>query len=177
MKKDLIKQKGKGQKIAENNKKIPAGVSFIAIFNFVISAFFIIAGMLFLSVGIIILSNPDVFNQQLVKEFSSNSQNTLTQEQISEILSFPWGSVALILGIIFIVLFVLLLISGVFMLKLRNWARTLEIVLFGALAVLVILGMISNPLTISFFNMFIIAIGLAISLYLLLSKEVKEAFN
>lgn len=81
-----------------------------------------------------------------------------------------------------LIFFLPTLIFSIFLLKLKNWAR-IVIIVFGFLSIFQSLVM-GLPLLIMSFNLFVfltfivpVIISLIITLYLLLNKNVKEAFK
>ncbi len=117
---------------------VPGGVIAVAVYNFVLGGLSILAGLCFLLGGAVF----GLGGQQLQRELAQNPQ--LDEQARAQVESFfqIGGAVMVIVAVLVMVMAVLWIITGVGLLRLRNWARVTTLVLAGLSGVLALCNLL-----------------------------------
>lgn len=144
------------QSIAQ--KQIPVGVKIISVLDWIGAVIMILAGLLFIGLGIF--------------SFGGGASSIERLEQAGGLFAFL-GAFALIGGIILLGLGIFYIFVARGLWKGRNWARIAQIIFACIGMMFAIFGLIQ----LKFGNIFSLVISCLIAGYLLFSKKVKEAFS
>ena len=141
-------------KQTESSKKIPVGVQIISVLYYIAAVVCVLTGLL-LAIG-------------------ANAIVSLLVSSAPELESIITGGLVIGLGILLVLLGVLAFFVGRALWKLKQWARILAIIVAIVGVAFAVYSMIKG---FAFMQVIKLAIHAAIGIYLIFSKEVKEAFK
>lgn len=145
--------------------KTPKGIKIVSLVNYILAIIGIILGIISISGGIMFLVKGEEQIQQAFGGFSGLIQ----VENFYSLLAF----IPIILGVLALIISLLLILTGINLLKGKKWAYLLEIIL----GIFWIIAWSIELFRGAYLNLILIIPILVILLYLLFNKKAKEYFR
>ena len=139
----------------QTSKKIPIWIKIISIFYFISAAFILLMGVIMLFVSAIV---SGVISKALPEAIEG---------------AIAGGSFVILLGIIMICIAIVMIFVGIWLWKIKKWARITAIIL----SVLFAAPLIKSAITGDIMSIFFLIIHLGIGSYLIFNKKVKQIFS